>query len=156
MRRVLLALAAIALTIPAAEAAQRDTQRTQVSRAAKPAVQAQRATPPRQATAARQSVRTTPPATRQAAATTRTGRRAVAQGRVPVRPGDVRTSSSSTVVRGASAATISRDAMARQDRGVRGWQSGLLPTSHAQTACPEGTFATLASGHANVVRCMPL
>ncbi|MGG5820766.1 hypothetical protein [Falsiroseomonas sp. HW251] len=135
MRGFLLALAAIATTIPAAEAAQRDTQRTQASRQAKPATQVQatsRQAPSRHVVHARSS-----------------------SSRVAVRPGDVRTTSSSMVVRGASAATVSRDAMTRQDRGARGWQSGLMPTSHAQTQCPEGTFATLASGHANVVRCMP-
>ena len=37
------------------------------------------------------------------------------------------------------------------------WQSGLPPAANVQTAdCPEGTMATLATGHANVIRCMPL
>jgi hypothetical protein len=172
MRGFLLALAAIAMTIPAAEAAQRDSQRAQASRQAKPAVTAQaprqaaparqvsttrQAAPARQATTTRQAAPARQAAaTRQGTATRQSANlRQAGTQRFAARPGDVRTSSSSMVVRGASAATISRDAMARQNRGVRGWQSGLMPTSHAQTQCPEGTFATLAAGHANVVRCMP-
>jgi hypothetical protein len=30
-----------------------------------------------------------------------------------------------------------------------------MPVDYAQRECPEGTFATLARGHENVVRCMP-
>jgi len=37
------------------------------------------------------------------------------------------------------------------------WQGGLEPATNAQAhACPSGTLATLALGHANIVRCMPL
>lgn len=37
------------------------------------------------------------------------------------------------------------------------WQSGLMPAAGVQTSeCPDGTMATLALGHANVVRCMPI
>jgi hypothetical protein len=39
---------------------------------------------------------------------------------------------------------------------VVGWQSGLPTASYAQQECPAGTFATLARGHDDVVRCMPL
>lgn len=37
------------------------------------------------------------------------------------------------------------------------WQSGLAPATNEQAqACPAGTLATLARGHADIVRCMPL
>ena len=37
------------------------------------------------------------------------------------------------------------------------WQGGLTPAAGVQTAdCPEGTMATLATGHTQVVRCMPI
>jgi hypothetical protein len=36
------------------------------------------------------------------------------------------------------------------------WQGGLPPMTMAQQECPSGTVATLARGHANVVRCLPI
>lgn len=37
------------------------------------------------------------------------------------------------------------------------WQSGLEPATNAQAqSCPAGTLATLARGHSDVVRCLPL
>jgi hypothetical protein len=39
--------------------------------------------------------------------------------------------------------------------GLR-WQAGLPPAEHVQRECPSGTLATLAHGHTDVVRCMPL
>lgn len=36
------------------------------------------------------------------------------------------------------------------------WQGGLPPMTMAQQECPAGTVATLARGHANVVRCLPI
>jgi hypothetical protein len=37
------------------------------------------------------------------------------------------------------------------------WQGGLEPATNAQAhACPSGTLATLAHGHSDIVRCMPL
>jgi hypothetical protein len=168
MRRILLALTVLAFTVPAAEAARRDDSRQQASR---PSTQA--AQPKAQATR--------PAASRPQATTTRpqanTGRSAVTTSRqtatrVPARAGDVRTSSRGLVVRSAAAATVSREAVASCTRrngrtvcgqprqaasrdSVRGWQSGLMPVDYAQRECPEGTFATLARGHENVVRCMP-
>ncbi|MBO1078691.1 hypothetical protein [Roseomonas haemaphysalidis] len=43
-------------------------------------------------------------------------------------------------------------------RGARytSWQSGLPAASGDQRDCPAGTMSTLARGHADVVRCMPL
>lgn len=37
------------------------------------------------------------------------------------------------------------------------WQAGLAPATNMQAAaCPAGTMATLARGHTNIVRCLPL
>ena len=36
------------------------------------------------------------------------------------------------------------------------WTGGLMPAAGNQTSCPDGTMATLALGHENVVRCVPL
>jgi hypothetical protein len=37
------------------------------------------------------------------------------------------------------------------------WQAGLAPATNAQArSCPVGTMATLANGHTDIVRCMPL
>ncbi|MBP0462755.1 hypothetical protein J5Y09_02420, partial [Roseomonas sp. PWR1] len=48
-----------------------------------------------------------------------------------------------------------------RDQGPRtrnvAWQSGLAPATNAQAAtCPAGTLATLARGHSDIVRCLPL
>lgn len=40
--------------------------------------------------------------------------------------------------------------------GRAGWQSGLSPASGDQRSCPEGTMATLARGHTDIVRCVPM
>lgn len=191
MRRILLALVALVALgciSSAADAAQRDQRSGQsASRAA------QQAKPPQaQARPAAQATRTT--RARPAAQTTRTTQarsatqpRSTAQAQPRrqqasnLRPGDVRTSSGGVLVRGASAATVSRDApqaaraASRSSRNavanctrrngrtvcaparssVAGWQSGLPTANYAQRECPDGTFATLARGHDDVVRCMP-
>jgi hypothetical protein len=36
------------------------------------------------------------------------------------------------------------------------WQGGLPPMTMAQQDCPSGTVATLARGHSDVVRCLPI
>lgn len=165
MRRILLALVAFACIAPAAEAAQRDQRdgqpATRTAQQAKaPPAQAARAAQPRPAQATAPQART-----QQAVAGTA---RAPASN---LRPGDVRTSSSGLLVRGASAATVSREgptraatSCTRRDgrlvcgparSSVAGWQSGLRVANQAQRDCPDGTFATLARGHDDVVRCMP-
>ncbi len=161
MRRFLLALIVFACVAPAAEAASRE-QRSgptagRSTQAAPP--QARTQTPPQRQAQFR-------PAPRQAASN--------------LRPGDVRTSTGGVLARGASAATVSREAPATRAQpaltrnavaqctqrngrtncaparnGVAGWQSGLPVASYSQRECPEGTFATLARGHDDVVRCMP-
>jgi|GEM_PF-1459198 len=156
MRKIVLALIALACTVPAAEAARRDERGPAVSRTApqsKPPVQTRAVQTQRPAAAPR----ATRQATRQPAArqgTARRDTRGATMRQAALRPGDVRTSRSGVLLRSASAATVSRDAMSR--RSVAGWQSGLMPVDYAQRECPEGTFATLARGHENVVRCMPL
>lgn len=36
------------------------------------------------------------------------------------------------------------------------WSGGLSPAAGSQSSCPDGTMATLAVGHENVVRCVPM
>lgn len=36
------------------------------------------------------------------------------------------------------------------------WTGGLAPAAMSQSSCPDGTIATNAIGHSNVVRCVPL
>ncbi len=137
-----------------AEAAQRgdrgrESQETAQSQTAKPQ-QTKAVSATRPSTGTRQASRST--ARRQTTA---------------LRPGDVRSSRSGTAMRGTAAATVSREAMAQCSRrngrtvcgnrqSVAGWQAGLPRPDYAQRECPEGTFATLARGHDDVVRCMPL
>jgi hypothetical protein len=95
-------------------------------------------------------------------------RTAPAMSRKPERARGQGTSSS---VRGRS--TVARDRRAataapcrRGQRHCRGfqvaaptmrWSQGLIPAVGFQTvSCPAGTMATLATGHADVVRCMPI
>ena len=176
MRSLLLALIALACVVPAAEAATRDQRTGPV--ASSPAPQAQRSAQPASSqtrtaptSASRTSAQAQP---RQAAA------QPVRQTGSNLRPGDVRTSSGGVLVRGASAATVSREAPAARPTqatarnavanctpnagrtacaparsSVAGWQSGLPRADYAQRDCPDGTLATLARGHEDVVRCMP-
>ncbi|MFT8243855.1 hypothetical protein [Roseomonas sp. BN140053] len=39
---------------------------------------------------------------------------------------------------------------------ARSWHAGLPASDGEQMACPEGTMATLARGHSDTIRCMPL
>ena len=36
------------------------------------------------------------------------------------------------------------------------WSGGLAPAAGLQSSCPDGTMATQAVGHENVVRCVPM
>ena len=166
MRRFLLALIVFACVAPAAEAA--------------PGAQRSGPTAGRSAQAAPPQTRTQAPAPQQARAEPARSRPAQRQAASNLRPGDVRTSTGGVLVRGSSAATVSRDAPATRAQpvvarnavaqctqrngrtncaparsSVAGWQSGLPVANYAQRECPEGTFATLARGHDDVVRCMP-
>jgi hypothetical protein len=61
--------------------------------------------------------------------------------------------------RTATAACARRDTQGRCLRPATAtprWQTGLPPMTMAQQECPPGTVATLARGHADVVRCLPI
>ena len=36
------------------------------------------------------------------------------------------------------------------------WTGGLAPAAMSQAGCPDGTIATLAIGHSDITRCVPL
>jgi hypothetical protein len=160
MRRILLALMVLGLAMPA-EAARRESGKgTSVSRAASSSAQPARATSGTRAQATRtQATRSTP----RAQANRREGTR------VTTRAGDTRTSRAGIATRSASAATVSRAAATQTCTRRNGrtvctsaaraqplrWQAGLPVADYAQRDCPAGTFATLARGHDDVVRCMP-
>jgi hypothetical protein len=160
MRTVLFALLSFLVLAPqAADAARQNDRTTQAGRAQ--SAQTVTRAAPRAATRAapRASARRGQAAPPRAAAIARSGRptaRAARSGarnsQVAVRRGDVRAQRRGTVVRGAAAATISRSV---GDRNL-GWQAGLPAMTMEQRDCPIGTFATLARGHDDVIRCMPL
>jgi hypothetical protein len=176
MRTVLFALLSFLVLAPqTADAARRDERSAQASRphaSARPAARPVARTVPRSATRVSTQRRavTAPRAgalARSGQPTARAARsgQSVRSGQVAVRRGDVRTQRRGTVVRGAAAATISRSvgncsrrngrAVCGGDRNL-GWQAGLPAMTMEQQDCPVGTFATLARGHDDVIRCMPL
>jgi hypothetical protein len=167
MRSILLALAVIACVAPtAADAARRDDKPSQTSRTAQSQPQQRQPVAQRPASVQRPAVTQRNTAQR-AATSARTTQPRATQARATLRPGDVRTSQGGVVVRGASAATISREAAGSCTRqngrvscggrsSIAGWASGLPRADNAQRECPAGTFATLARGHDDVVRCMPI
>jgi hypothetical protein len=159
---------------PAAKPVQARQAAAPVARQAAAPVARQAATPQptRQAVTrgraeTRTASRTTPAASRGATAPSR----AVAAGPrfANLQPDDMRARGYSLVMRNAAAATLPRQSAAscsrrngrvvcaaRDTQSVAGWQSGLPPADYAQRDCPAGTFATLARGHEDVVRCMPI
>lgn len=58
----------------------------------------------------------------------------------------------------ASPAACARRGAGKACRSARmSWTQGLTPAAGVQVAeCPAGTMATLATGHADVTRCMPI
>lgn len=176
MRSLLLALTALVCMAPAVEASTRDQRTSAVPSSAAP--QSQRSTQ-----TASTPARTTQTSTTQTSSQARPQQAAAQPARAQasnLRPGDVRTSSGGVLVRGASAATVSREAPAARPTqatarnavanctptagrtacaparsSVAGWQAGLPRADYAQRDCPDGTLATLARGHEDVVRCMP-
>jgi hypothetical protein len=36
------------------------------------------------------------------------------------------------------------------------WTGGLAPAAMSQSSCPDGTIATMAIGHNDITRCVPL
>lgn len=182
MRFVLLAALMAALVMPhPAEAARRD-DRPQVSRSA-PAGTVGRSSAPAASRAA--AAKPTPGKAGQSQANTRqantreSAARPAASRQAALRPGDVRTQRQGVVVRGAAAATLPRGPAAATRNAARSeascrrrngrticsappaerplsWQAGLPSATNAQRDCPAGTLATLARGHNDIVRCMPL
>ncbi len=79
-------------------------------------------------------------------------------GRLVAMPGYQRAVLRGQSARFSSACTVSRGR--RVCGGTRQvamrWSGGLMPAAGNQTSCPDGTMATLAVGHDNVVRCVPL
>jgi hypothetical protein len=145
----LLGLFALALTMPvAAEAASTRSSSRASSKVMKPVARA--AAPAR-------SVATT----RRAAAVTR-----VAPARPSARPSARVTTSRQTAKAGsrnmaanrASQGSVVAERSNMTGRGARltSWTAGLPAASGEQRDCPAGTMSTLARGHDDVIRCMPL
>jgi len=98
------------------------------------------------------------------AATGRKGGHAIrtAASRVQMNHREMRAMASNTCLRrdaggrctGARLAGFVSSAQAAQPG--RSWHSGLPDVEAEQMACPEGTLATLARGHTDTIRCMPL
>jgi len=183
MRFVLLAALMAALVMPhPVEAARRDdrpqvsrsTPASTVGRAAATAASRATAKPEPAKAGARQAASRPTNAAR--SSTPQAAARPAASRQAALRPGDVRTQRQGVVVRGAAAATLPRAAAGRTAtrsdasctrRNGRticsapverplSWQAGLPSASNAQRDCPAGTLATLARGHNDIVRCMPL
>jgi hypothetical protein len=82
---------------------------------------------------------------------TRTSRQASARDARGTRNATARTGARQT-----AGATCRGRNCATQRRPVS-WQAGLEPPTNMQArSCPVGTMATLARGHSDIVRCMPL
>jgi hypothetical protein len=80
------------------------------------------------------------------------------RGRLVAMPGYHRAVLRGQSARYAQACTVSRGR--RVCGGTRQvamrWSGGLAPAAGHQSSCPDGTMATLAVGHENVTRCVPL
>jgi hypothetical protein len=173
MRTLLGLFLALVLTLPmAAEAARRDQADTSRNTAAA----SRKAEPAKVQPASRSPAHS--PAKPEASRSARAPKASESRRVAAVRPGDVRSQRQGVVVRGAAAATLSRGAApeargctrrngrtvcptpaarpAAPRDGAVSWQRGLPTASNAQRACPSGTFATLARGHDDIVRCMPI
>lgn len=151
MRFILVAaLALSALLLPVSPADARSRSEQAQSRPA--ATQASRAATARRAEVPQRQARTAQASTRQARAAQPTSRQtARASGARGSRQVAARISGGQ------------RQAAANCTRGSRctprtvAWQSGLAPATNMQAqSCPAGTLATLARGHSDVVRCVPL
>lgn len=155
----LFSLFAITMAAPSADASSRrpearagkvvkPVQASSTRTASRPAAAPQRAaarTPARpQATARQATSRVARPATRQQQqATARNNNRRVAKA----------TGNSN---RNTRTATAQRSGMISGGARLTSWQSGLPTASGEQRDCPAGTMSTLARGHDDIVRCMPL
>jgi hypothetical protein len=165
----LIALACLSWSAAPADARSREQAQAQPRQAAPQANRAaaaraaaapqrQAAQPQRQATRQAPTATRTPAATRQAAARPPAGR--AAGTRQAANPRDARGARQAAARSGGrqqvAASTCRGRNCAPRTRTVS-WQGGLEPATNAQAhACPAGTLATLAIGHSDIVRCMPL
>lgn len=142
--------------LPVSEAAanqrQQDRATAQQPRNASP--QAQRAAAPQQRRAAQGQ------AARQAAPARPNNARQQPAAQAAQRSGLFRSAAAAPAgMPRATGSCTRRDAQGRCVRTTASntrWQGGLPPMTMAQQECPSGTLATLARGHANVVRCLPI
>ncbi|MBC9179302.1 hypothetical protein IBL25_20375 [Roseomonas ludipueritiae] len=58
--------------------------------------------------------------------------------------------------RGAAPVLAQRSNMTARGARLTSWTAGLPAASGEQRDCPAGTMSTLARGHDDVIRCMPL
>jgi hypothetical protein len=152
MRLAIAGLAAVFLfAFQTAEAANRSDGRAQ----AKPAQQTRSttaATPPRQS--ATQTSRNQASRKATAGASSRQ-----AQARMAM-PAPYARSSSGSLRQTAMASCTTRKGRRSCGPVLRtaslGWSGGMPPMSMAQSTCPDGTMAVNATGHSDVVRCVPL
>jgi hypothetical protein len=155
---VLVVLAALGWSAAPSEARTREQAQAQ-SRPSAP--QASRAAAARSAAAAPgRSATARQPGARPVAARAPDARSRVARGARQVSASDARGTRQAASRAGAgqrqAAASCRGRACAPRTRAVS-WQGGLEPATNAQAhACPTGTLATLAHGHSDIVRCMPL
>ncbi|MBO1073579.1 hypothetical protein [Roseomonas marmotae] len=146
----LLALFAMALAAPAADAASPRGE----ARATKVVKPASRAAAPR---AAVRPVVARPAATRQPAAarSTKTASRAAARATTGRQTAKA-TSRRTVAARGQAQASLQRPRTTARGARLASWTAGLPAASGSQRDCPAGTMSTLARGHDDIVRCMPL
>lgn len=87
------------------------------------------------------------------AVATRSAQRASTRGRIAAAEPLRRDATVRACPRGARASRCGSAAASRP----LAWQAGLEPATGVElAACPEGTVGTLARGHTNITRCMPL
>lgn len=136
------------------QAAQRPAAQRPAAQTSRPAATASRPSNARPATASR------PAATQPRSAAT-APRPAAGNARVAAVPyGNRNTAAGAGNARQATAQRctiqngrrVCRPAAGATDR----WAGGLAPAALSQRACPEGTVATNAIGHTDIIRCLPL
>lgn len=157
MRAPLLALLSLLVAASPALAA-RNTDRSPggAQRAKVTAMAQSTAKPATRATTARPAAR---PALRQAGKATATPSRQRAT--TSIRSRETVSRDRRAAIASSPAASCPRGARRCSGRAVATppmrWSQGLAPAAGVQAAtCPAGTMATLATGHSDVVRCMPI
>ncbi len=154
----LVALGAVVLALSPAEAASRRDQTAQH----RPAERHAGARPAGQVRlAANTHARTTPAPVASGRAAPRHAARATARGRgqlaAPVRGQLAVTRDRHAAVSNAQACRSNTGRRTRCGGPAMSWTRGLAPAAGVQAnECPDGTMATPARGHENIVRCMPI